>query len=113
MRRDSINEVFDCMSLLATLTQSSTLRTECPTFKRAAAAPVKDLQPVGFDLEQGVVTGELLIRLPPRWQGQARGSICFDFSQQSFHSWLTVGANRRERKHRRKFVPSSRRMGQA
>ena len=31
IRRASISEVFDCMSLLATLTQSSMLRTECPT----------------------------------------------------------------------------------
>ena len=32
MSRASISEVFDCMSVLATRTQSSMLRTACPTF---------------------------------------------------------------------------------
>ena len=69
-------------------------------FQAAGAGAMPQLEPVRLHLEEGLVAGQFLGRLPARRQRQARRGTRFDLLQQFLHSQITLGAKAPERKRR-------------
>ena len=63
------------------------------SFQTAGTGAMQYLEPVFFDLEEGLVAGQLLRGLPARRQGQPRRGVGFNFFQQALHPQTTLGAN--------------------
>src|SRR6266436_5236569 len=64
----------------------------------ASPGPMKNFEPMRFDLEESLISRQFLRRQATRWQSQPRGRVGFNLLEQFLHLEISLGINDRQRK---------------